>query len=81
MTPSTKGLYVTLNVNDTEHNNALQYEVCHYVECPILLIAFPSVIMLSVVAPFCRRIDPLKGVYSRIKQRGQRTGDGGSSSI
>ncbi len=40
MRSSIKGMYVTLSINDTEHNNAL-----HYAECRVLFI------MLSVVAP------------------------------
>ncbi len=33
MTLSIKGLYATLSINDSEHNNALQYAECHYGEC------------------------------------------------
>jgi len=41
MTLVIKGLFVTLSINDTHHNNAL-----HYAECRILYI-----VMLIVVAP------------------------------
>jgi hypothetical protein len=33
MTLSVKGLYLTLSINDIEHNNALHYAECHYAEC------------------------------------------------
>ena len=41
MRRSIKGMYVTLSINDTEHNSAL-----HYAESHVLFI-----VMLSVVAP------------------------------
>jgi hypothetical protein len=33
MTLSIKVLYLTLSINDTEHNNALHYAECRYAEC------------------------------------------------
>jgi len=48
-TLSTKGLYVTLRINDTEHYNSLHYAECGYSECPILCIAMLNVIMLNVL--------------------------------
>jgi hypothetical protein len=57
MALSIKGLYVTLSINDTQHNNVLPYAECRYAECHILFIVMLSInmlnaVMLSVVAPF-----------------------------
>ncbi len=51
------GLYVTLSIIDTQHNNVLPYAECRYAECHILFIVMLSinmlnVVMLSVVASF-----------------------------
>ncbi len=53
MTISIKSLYVTLSVNDTQHNNALPYcpLLCHYAGCHMFFFVILSVIMQSVVKP------------------------------
>jgi hypothetical protein len=35
---SIKGLYATLSITDTQHNNSLHYAECHDDECHILFI-------------------------------------------
>ncbi len=65
MTLSIKGLYVTLSISDTQHNNAVQL----YTEYRVLLIIMVNVtmtsvimlnvIMLSVVAPYLDGEQPL----------------------
>jgi hypothetical protein len=59
---SIKGLYVTLSINntksitDTQLNNALHFDECHYAECHVFIVMFSvikvTVVMLSVLAPF-----------------------------
>jgi hypothetical protein len=44
------GLYVTLSINDTKHNNAIHCAKCRYAECSVLLIVMLNVIMLTEVA-------------------------------
>jgi hypothetical protein len=47
MALSIKGIHVTLNINDSQHNNSLH---C-YGECHVLFIVVQNLVMLSVVAP------------------------------
>ncbi len=49
MTLSIKGLFVTLSMNDTEHDNAQNYAHCHYARTRVLFIAMLNVIILSFV--------------------------------
>jgi len=48
MALSINGLDVTLSINDTQDDNALQNAMCCYAECRILFIIMLNVIMLSV---------------------------------
>ncbi len=57
MTLIIKVLYVTLSINDTQHNNALHYSECNYAQCPVLfvvmlIVTIVNVVLLSVAAPF-----------------------------
>jgi hypothetical protein len=49
MTLSAKGLYMTLSINDTQHDNSLPYADCSYAECHVLFTIMLSVTMLHVV--------------------------------
>jgi hypothetical protein len=49
ITLSMKGLYVTLNINATESNNALHSDECRYAERRVLFFVMLSVIMMNVV--------------------------------
>jgi hypothetical protein len=55
MTLTFKGLFVTLGINDTQHNGTLYVECyyieCHEAECRDLFIIMLSVVMLNVAAP------------------------------
>jgi hypothetical protein len=44
-----KSLCVTHSINDTQRNNALQYDELHYAECHVLFIVVLSVVLLNVV--------------------------------
>jgi hypothetical protein len=56
MTLSSKGLYVTLSLTDTQHNRTL-----HYAECHILFIVMLGVIMLNAIVP--KVVAPLDGQW------------------
>jgi hypothetical protein len=43
-----KGLYKTLSITDSQHNNALRNADCHCAECRVSFIVMLSVIMLNV---------------------------------
>jgi len=50
MTFSIKGLYKTLNINDSQHNRTLGHNnAMHYAECRVLFALMLSVIMLNVI--------------------------------
>jgi len=62
MTLSTKGLFLTLSINDIQHKRHFAYQKCHYAQClyaechnlliVMLNIVMVSVVMLNVVVPF-----------------------------
>ncbi len=46
------GLFVTLSINDIQHNSTLHYGECHYAEFRDYFIVMLNVVMLSDVAPY-----------------------------
>jgi hypothetical protein len=60
MTLSTRGLFVTLSINDTRHNSFYcLYAECRYAECRIFIVLpcviTVSAVMLNVMAPLKQR--------------------------
>jgi hypothetical protein len=50
MTLSIEGLFATLSINYTQHNNTMPLlQNCHYAECHIVFIVILNVVMLNVI--------------------------------
>ncbi len=65
MTLSMKGLYVTLRITCTQHNNALHYAERRILFIVMLSVIMPNVVMLTVVL---LSVLATSGALSRLKR-------------